>query len=142
MKRIVEDIGEVGEKEVGDDDGSDVCCVEGEISCVVATNEYASCKFCSCKVQSEDGVIGRYSKCNAAFKISKCLVTANAKVVIEDGKGKEYTVMIFEPTLLRVVAGISGGSLEEKLLLAPNFKFKLNDRNVVFAVSEVKAEMD
>lgn len=89
-------------KKVGDD-GSDVCCVEGEISYVVTTNEYASCKFCSCNVQSEDGVIGRCSKCNAAFKISKCAVTANVKVVIEGGNTKKYTVMIFEPILLGMV---------------------------------------
>ena len=37
LKRIVGDIREVEEKEVGDDGGSDVCCVEGEISCVVTT---------------------------------------------------------------------------------------------------------
>lgn len=140
VKDAVEDIGEVEEKEV-EDDASNVRCVEGEICCVMATSQYASCKFCNCKVQSEDGVVGRCTKCSAVFKISKCAVTANAKVVISDGKGKEYTATIFEPTLSRIVAGISGESLEAKLVMAPTLKFKLNHKNVVFAVAEVKADL-
>ena len=63
-------------------------------------------------------MIGRCSKCNAAFKISKCAVTANVKVIIEDGNSKEFTMMIFKPILSGVVAGISGRSLDEKLLRA------------------------
>ena len=61
---------------------------EGEISSVISTNECASCKFCNCKVSSEDKIVRQCSKCNAVFKMSKCGVTIAAKVIITDEKGK------------------------------------------------------
>ena len=67
----IEEIGEINDEEVsGKESTSDARYVKGEICSVISTTEYASCKFCKCKVLSEDGVVGRCSKCSAVFKMS------------------------------------------------------------------------
>ena len=122
-----------------EESSSDSRYVEGEISSVISTNEYASCKFCNCKVLSEDEIVGQCSKCNAVFKMSKCSVTITAKVIITDEKGKDHPVTIFEPILSKVVEGVNGDSLATKLVLAPAFVYKINKRDVVFSVTQFES---
>lgn len=136
----VEDLGEVHEDDdCNEESSSDSRYVEGEISSVISTNEYASCKFCNCKVLSEDEIVGQCSKCNAVFKMSKCAVTITAKVIITDEKGKDHPVTIFEPILSKVVEGVNGDSLATKLVLAPAFVYKINKRDVVFSVTQFES---
>ena len=50
---------------------------------------------------------------------------------------ERITLSVFEPTLSKIVEGISGESLGLKLLMAPRFLFRVNQRDVVFSVQTV-----
>ena len=65
----------------------------------------------------------------------RCPATVTTKVMVTDGSGKDHMVTIFEPTLSKTIEGITGDSLATKLILAPAMKFKVNNRNVVFAIA-------
>ena len=79
------------------------------------------------------------SKCNAVFKMSKCVVTITAKVIIADEKGKDHPVTIFEPILSKVAEGVNGDSLATKLVLAPAVVYKINKRDLVFSVTQFES---
>ncbi len=136
-KEVVEDLEDVNEEsgeEEGDDWGRSI---SGEISAVLSSTEYLSCKFCHSKVGSDDGVVAECSKCAAVMKVSCCEQSKSAKFVVQGkSSGREMTLSAFEPILSRIVANVSGRNLSVKLLMAPGKVYKFNERNVVFSVQE------
>ena len=59
MKNPADDVKDVSEEYVGGEDLDDIgtgCVVKGEITAVLASSEYRSCKFCKGKVACEDSV--------------------------------------------------------------------------------------
>ena len=137
-KEMIEDLENVNEEDIADEESeSSGRVVKGEISAVMSTFEYPSCKFCHSKVVSEDGLFGECSKCSAVMKMAYCEETKLAKfVVMDDSSGRETTLSAFEPVLSRIVDGVSGDNLSIKLLKAPSKVFQFNDRNVVYSVQE------
>ena len=110
--------------------------MSGEISAVISTAEYFSCKFCHSKVElEEDGVVAECTKCGAMMKVSSCKEMKSAKFVVKDpSSSREMTLSVFEPVLSRIVAGVSGRNLSLKLLSAPKKMYRFNDRNIVYSV--------
>lgn len=130
---------DVNEELVGGEDSEDVGrSISGEVTAVISTAEYYSCKFCCSKVElEEDGVVGECTKCGAVLKVSRCNKMKSAKFVVEDPSSKrEMTLSAFEPVLSRIVTGVSGRNLCLKLLSAPSKMYRFNDRNVVSSVQE------
>lgn len=138
-EETVKDLEEVNEEFVGGEDSEDMGrSMSGEISAVISTAEYFSCKFCHCKVElEEDGVVAECTKCGAMMKVSSCKEMKSAKFVVKDpSSSREMTLSVFEPVLSRIVAGVSGRNLSLKLLSAPKKMYRFNDRNVVYSVQE------
>ena len=97
-KEVVEDLEEVSEEVVEGEESEDRGrSMSGEISAVISTAEYQSCKFCHSKMESEDGL-----------------------VVELMSSGRETTLSTFEPVLSWIVDGVSGQNLSVKLLIAPS----------------------
>ena len=111
--------------------------VSGEISAVISTSEYLSCKFCHSKVVSEDDVFAECTKCFAVMKLSYYTETKSAKFVVTDESSNcDTTLLAFEPVLSRIVDGVSGRNLSIKLLKASSKSFRFNNRNVVYSIQE------
>ena len=70
-------------------------------------------------------------------KVSGCEKMKSAKFILKDASsGREVTLSAFEPTLSRIVAGVSGQSLAIKLLMTLSRMYRYNERNVVYSVQE------
>ena len=138
-EETVKDLEEVNEEFVGGEDSEDIGrSMSAEVSAVISTAEYFSCKFCHSKVElEEDGVVAECTKCGAMMKVSSCKEMKSAKFVVKDpSSSREMTLSVFEPALSRIVAGVSGCNLSLKLLSAPKKMYRFNDRNVVYSVQE------
>lgn len=107
--------------------------VTGEISVVISTAEYASCKVCKSKVVSEENV-AECSKCSVVMKLSLCSQSKSAKFIVMMFSGRDFTLFAFEPILSQIVDGVSGDSLSVKLLNSPCKSYWYNDRHVIFSV--------
>ena len=137
-KEGVEDLEEVNEELIEGEDSDDKGrSISGEISAIISSTEYLSCQICHSKVESEDGVVAKCSKCAALMKVSGCEKMKSAKFIVKDANsGREVTLSAFEPTLSRIVAGVSGQSLAIKLLMTSSRMYRYNERNVVYSVQE------
>ena len=90
-------IKEVIEWEDSDDRGG---LISGEISAVISSTEYLSCRICHSKVQSDDRVLAKCSKCSALIKVSGCEKMKPEKYIVKDASsGREVTLSAFERTL-------------------------------------------
>ena len=97
MKNPADDVKDVSEEYVGGEDLDDIgtgCVVKGEITAVLASSEYRSCKFCKGKVACEDSVCAVCSKCSAVMKVSSCAVSKSAKIIVTDEGGREVTYVM------------------------------------------------
>lgn len=136
-KEEVAELEEVNEDEVVGEESEDWGhVVTAEISSVISTAEYLSCKMCKSKALSEDGLIAECTKCSCMMKISCCGQSKSAKFIVKEESGRETTLSVFEPVLSRIVDGVDGRNLSTKLLKAPPKLYRFNDRNVVFSIQE------
>lgn len=82
-KEMIADLENVNEEHIAGEESEDSRhVVKGEVSAVLSTSEYPSCKFCHSKVVSEDGLFGECSKCSAVMKMAYCEETKSAKFVV------------------------------------------------------------
>jgi len=100
-KVAVENLQEVNKEFVQREDSDGIGqSVAGEISVVISSAEYLSCKICHSKVvASEDGVVAECSKCGAVMKVVGCNKTKSARFVVRDASGREVILSAFEPIL-------------------------------------------
>ena len=138
-KEVVEDVENVNEEEIGGEEDEDDSgrTVEGEITAVISSSEYLSCKFCRSKAVASDELVAECSKCNAVMKVSCCEKTKAAKFVVTDESGHDTTLSTFEPVLSKIAGSASGSSLAHKLTRASRKVFRYNDRNVVFSAQDM-----
>ena len=137
-KEMIGDLENVNEEDATGEESEDSGhVVSGEISAVISTSEYLSCKFCHSKVVSEDDVFAECTKCSAVMKLSYYTETKSAKFVVTDKSSNcDTTLLAFEPVLSRIVDGVSGRNLSIKLLKASSKSFRFNNRNVVYSIQE------
>lgn len=110
--------------------------VEGEIVGVASIDEYLSCLNCKAKVHQISSVMGECSKCKMKVKISKCDVNSNADILFRSLDGQQCSVTILQKELDVITAEVSGASLSEKLLKAPQVKLCINNKdNIVCSAS-------
>ena len=102
----VTDIGETAEIEDGDleDKGLIRKVVKGEIDGVLYKDEYEGCVGCNAKVKANDDMVAECTKCGMLMKTSKCKKFLTACVVVINGDGKYYTLMLFND-ILRTIIG-------------------------------------
>ena len=129
----VEDIGEVVEEDADDPVGVKI--VKGEIVHVEKCDTYDSCRTCRAKVIAINETIGKCSKCEAKVKMSKSYRSRTARFVVKDCNGHEYKVTAFDEVVEKIVDGLDGEEIEDKLLCAPEMTFTLNNKDVVCAVN-------
>ena len=128
-KVVVAELEEVNEDEVVGEESEDWGhVVSGEISTVISTAEYLSCKVRRSKALSEDGLIAECTKCSCVMKTSCCGQSKSAKFVVMEESGQETTLSVFEPVLSCIVDGVDGRNPSAKLLMAPPKLFRFNDR--------------
>ena len=133
----IDDIGEVMEVDEMEE-GNELCSsgsagrgcvVEGEINGVLTCAEYLSCISCKSEVKELNDVIGECSRCKMAMKIAKCSFESMAK--------KEGPVTMFESVISKIVDGVTGDNLSMKLLCAPECKYCIDYRGIVYAVQKL-----
>ena len=77
-KEMIGDLENVNEDDVTGEESEDSGhVVSGEISAVILTSEYLSCKFCHSKVVSEDDVI---AECTKVFCCNEVIILHRDKV--------------------------------------------------------------
>ena len=135
----IDDIGDVVEEESGDAASCGVVgrVVEGEIDGVISCKEYACCIGCKGKVESDNGVVGECVKCGMLVKMVKCGKSLVVKVVLGGRDKKCYEVTMFDEVVHNVVDGVSGTSVEKKLLAAPEHRFNIDRKDVVYCVQKL-----
>ena len=91
---------------------------------------YIGCISCNSKVV-QVGALGKCSKCDAKMKISKCKSKHVGRVVLEDSKGNEHKLTMFNEVLQQVVK-ISGinASIYEQLLSSPRLVYTFKDETI------------
>ena len=93
-KELIVDLEKVNEEDVTAEESEDSGhVVSGEISAVISTSEYLSCKFCHSKVVSEDDVFAECTKCSAVMKLSYCTETKSATFVVTDETSNRDTTI-------------------------------------------------
>ena len=132
-----DDIGDVLEEDVDEEHGIVSRVVEGEIDAVLSCEGYESCMGCKSKVIIRDGVIGECSKCGMMQKIKKCRKLMTAKVIVSTVDGKSHVLTMFDEVVTSLIDGVSGESLDLKLLAVPVKRFHVDRKDVVYSVSNV-----
>lgn len=79
--KLIDDLEKVNEEEIADEKEETGHVAQGEISAVLSTSEYLSCKFCRSKAVSEDGVVAECQKCSAVMKASNCEQSKSARLL-------------------------------------------------------------
>lgn len=105
--------------------------VEGEIVAVLGVDSYSSCISCKGKVNNLNDVIGECSKCSCKMKMSRCEQNLSVRFMVE-GDGKQtWRLTAFKHEVEAIVAGETGASIAEKMLLVDNIKFYVSSGNIV-----------
>jgi len=138
----IEDIGEVIDDVNIEDPPGAAQVIIGEIVAVIAMDEYKSCRNCTAKVIEEGGklAMGVCSKCNTKMKLSKCNKQCVAHVIVEDEKGKEHKVTVFNDVLQQIanygkeVVGAEA-DISEQVLSVPSLNYTLTKKDIVSCVS-------
>ena len=95
--KVIDDLEEVNEEDIVGDNG---LFIKGDISAVLSSTEYLSCRFCRSKIVPDDEILGECSKCCALMKVSTCEKTKSAKVVVaEESSSGQVTLSVVEPML-------------------------------------------
>lgn len=132
----VDDIGDVMQHSENDEDKTNNDEIVGEIDAVLSFDVYYSCMSCKSKLK-ENVNIAQCPKCNMHIKLSKCKRVSTATIIVGDVSGHDHQLTIFDPLLTTITKSINHNTLPEKLLCCPQMIFKINNRKVVTAVTQV-----
>lgn len=136
----VEDVGDVVDESTFDGSGG-ITVIEAEIVAVLKVETYIGCRSCSSKVV-QVGTLGECSKRDAKMKISKCKSKHFGRVILEDSKGNEHKLTMFNEVFQQVVevSGINA-SIYEQLLSSPRLVYTFKDETIS-SVSRITEKMD
>ena len=112
--------------------------VEGDIVGVRNSDDYIGCFACNAKVKTDDdNVLGECTKCGMLVKVSKCKRLMVARVTVSGKDGKMHALTMFNDVIGSIVAGIEGGSIERKLLLAPTLRLSIDKSDVIYSAQKL-----
>ena len=116
--------------------------MEGEIDAVLSCDNYTVCFACNSKIVSENGNLGRCSKCGNMLKVAKCNNQCTARVIVSgESDGKSHAMTMFND-VLRTIAGYiedddASTTMSDKLLLAPLLHFNINNKGIIYSVRKL-----
>ncbi len=70
--------------------------------------------------------------------ITKCLLAIVAKVIVNDHKDNDHTIMILEPVLSQLVDGVPGDDLQIRLLMTQDTSFSVSSNGIVYVAAQKK----
>ena len=135
ITRVDDIIGQIADMEINENGKI----IEGEIDVVSYSEEYYGCLICTAKVNTDDNVIAKCSKCDAMMKLSKCSEYATAQVDIAATNDEVHKVTLFHNAIMSIIQldGVSGDNIARKLLSAPPLRLNVDHRDVILSVSKL-----
>lgn len=87
----------------------------GDIAAVININNYSTCISCKGSVLPTSKTIGTCSKCGASVKLTKCIGSKSAKILLSNSFGKTWSLTAYNDHIDSLIKGEDGMTIEEKL---------------------------
>ena len=132
----VEDIGVVSSIQSGDIDRVVTSReIEGEIIAVRCI-EYTGCSECKVKIDVIDDLVGECPKCGLMVKLNRCSKLFTANIRVEDADKKKHDIKLFHDNIIKIAKNdaMDVDMIQKCFLAQPKLKFKVNNKNIAFAV--------